>query len=89
MTTTHKFPSLVGAHADDVLPRVSASRLLPLLVFPAFLTAAATEEEGVEVGGAGAGLQRQDAATVLGQVKVLEHVKSLQEGKEKKCVLSI
>ena len=45
---------------------VGSHLLLPLAV-----------EERIEVGGAGAGLQGQDAPTVLRQVEVLEHVKGL------------
>ena len=37
------------------------------------------EEEGVEVSGAGAGLEGQDPPGVLGQVEVLEYVEGLED----------
>ena len=67
---------LISVHAEDVFLGLAALAprrallLLRLLLLP--------EEEGVEVGGAGAGLQGQDPPGVLGQVEVLEHVEGLE-----------
>ena len=37
-----------------------------------------TKEQGIEVRGAGTGLQGQNSSTVLGKVEVFEHVKGLE-----------
>ena len=37
-----------------------------------------TKEQGIEVRGAGAGLQGQNSSAVLGKVEVLEHVEGLE-----------
>ena len=37
-----------------------------------------TKEQGIEVRGAGAGLQGQNSSAVFGKVEVLEHVEGLE-----------
>ena len=67
---------LVGVDTQDVLLTLDAlgGSLTRILVVSFLLL---TEEQGVEVRRAGAGLKSQDSAAVLAQVKVLEDTKSL------------
>ena len=62
---------LVGVDTQDVLLSLDPLTLAGIffLLFP--------KEQGIEVRRPGAGLQGQDPATVLAQVKVLEDSKSL------------
>ena len=64
---------LVGVDTQDVLLGLDTLTLAGIIFF--FLLF--TEEQGIKVRRPGAGLQGQDPATVLAQVKVLEDSKSL------------